>query len=103
MKYKAKKGDVIAIERLHSCHSIGFKRQEWKDWTLGRAHKVSRKGLVEQFRLGNESIFYSIDKNIRIATIADAEKRELAEKLLEKRGAESYESADALKAAILAN
>jgi hypothetical protein len=102
MTYKAKKGDVIAIEKLHSCHSIGMARTEWRDWTLGRAHKVSRKGIVEQFSLGNGGLFYSIDRTVRIATIGDDDKRAAAERLLQIKGSEPFETAEALKEAIIA-
>ena len=100
--YKCKKGDVIAIERIHSCHSIGMARTEWRDWVLGRAHKVNRKGIVEQFSVGNQTIFHAIDRNTWIATISDADKRAAAERLLAERGSDPFENADELKSAILA-
>lgn len=101
MTYQCKKGDVIAIEKIHSCHSIGMARTEWRDWTLGRAHKVTRKGIVEQFTIGNGTLFEAIDRNVRIATIAEDDKRAAAERLLAVKGSEPFETADDLKAAIL--
>jgi len=98
--YKCKKGDVIAIERLHSNHSIGKSRTEWRDWTLGRAHKVNRKGIVEQFRVGNLGMFFSIDNTIRIATIADKEQRDAAEHVLRELGHYPFDDVEDLKAAI---
>jgi hypothetical protein len=100
--YKCKKGDVIAIGITHSCHSIGMARTEWRDWSLGRAHKVNRKGIVEQFTIGNQTIFHAIDRNVMIFTIADPAKRVAAEKLLAERGSDPFEDTEALKAAILA-
>lgn len=102
MDYKCKKGDVIAIGITHSCHSIGMARTEWRDLALGRAHKVNRKGIVEQFTIGNQTIFHAIDRSVMIATISDADKRAAAEKLLAERGADPFETAEDLKSAILA-
>jgi hypothetical protein len=100
--YKPKKGDVIAIERVHSNHAIGMKRTEYRDWTLGRALRVTRKGIVEAFVLGDKGVPYTIDRNVRIATISDKNKREAAERLLKEQGAKPFDNADDLKAAILA-
>jgi hypothetical protein len=99
--YKCKKGDVIAIRMIRSCHSIGMERKEWSDWHLGRAHKVNRKGIIEQFSIGNESIFRSIDRNVFLATIADSAKREAATRLLASNGSEPFEDMETLKSAIL--
>lgn len=100
-QYKPKKGHVIAIERTHSWHSIGPTRTEWKDWILGRAHKVSRSGIVEQYSIGNSDLFYSIDRNVRIAVISEDDKRAAAERLLSIRGHQPFANADDLKSAIL--
>jgi hypothetical protein len=89
MKYKAKKGDVIAICRKPS-----------DIWTLGRAYRVTSKGLIDQFMFGNEGVFYSIDNSVRIAVIGDSDKRKAAERLLALQGGFPYNSADDLKAAI---
>jgi hypothetical protein len=89
MKYKAKKGDVIAI-----C------KKPCDIWTLGRAHRVTSKGLIDQFSFGNEGVFYSIDNTVRIAVIGDSDKREAASKLLALQGGFPYNSAEDLKAAI---
>jgi DNA helicase TIP49 (TBP-interacting protein) len=89
MKYKAKKGDVIAI-----C------KKPCDIWTLGRAHRVTSKGLIDQFIFGNEGVFYSIDNSVRIAVIGDSDKRKAAERLLALQGGNPFNSADELKSAI---
>ena len=105
MSYKVKKGDVIAVELTHSCHSIGMKRTEWKDWTLCRAARVSRKGIVEAFTIGNTDqpgTLYSVDSFTRVAFISDDVMRAAATRLLALRGYEPFETADELKDAIRA-
>jgi len=101
MTYKAKKGDVIAIERVHSCHSIGMKRTEWRDWTLGRVARASRSGAVDQFTIGDSSLVWSVDRNVRIATISDPEKRAAAERVLAIRGNAPFDTIDDIRAEIL--
>jgi hypothetical protein len=96
--YKCKKGDVIAIERLHYYHSIGKSRREWRDWALGRAHKVSKKGIVKEFTLGGMP--FPVKDGIRIATIADQEQRDAAAKVLRRLGWYGFEDVEVLKAAI---
>lgn len=101
MTYKPKKNHVIAIERAHSCHSIGMKRTEWRDIVLGRARLVNRKGIVEQFTIGNSDLAYSVDRNCRVFILSETDKREAAERLLAVRGHEPFASADELKTEIL--
>lgn len=103
--YKPKKGHVIAIERLHSNHAIGMKRTEYRDWTLGRAARVDRAGIVEAFYLGSTDqagTLWSVDRTMRVAVIADEKLRDKAERLLKTRGHQPFETADELKAAIVA-
>ena len=101
MSYKVKKNDVIAIEKTRSCHSIGMKRTEYKEWILGRARRVSRSGIVDQYTIGDTNLFYSVDATVRIAFISEDEKRNAAERVLAERGHEAFISIDDLKNAIL--
>lgn len=101
MTYKPKKNHVIAIERVHSCHSIGMERTEWRDIVLGRARMVNRNGIVEQFTIGNSDIAYSIDRNCRVFVLSGSDKREAAERLLAARGHEPFASAEELKTEIM--
>ncbi len=102
--YKPKKGHVIAIERLHSNHFLPMgRREEYRDWTLGRAARVTRAGIVEAFYLGSTDqpgTLWSVDRTTRVAVIGDDALRDKAERLLKARGHEPFESADELKAAI---
>lgn len=104
--YKPKKGHVIAIERLHSNHFLPLgKRKEYRDWTLGRAARVTRAGIVEAFYLGSTDqpgTLWSVDRTMRVAVISDDALRDKAERVLNQRGYEPFETADELKAAILA-
>lgn len=103
--YKPKKGHVIAVERVHSNHAIGMKRTEYRDWTLGRAARVTRAGIVEAFHLGSTDqpgTLWSVDRTMRVAVISDDALRDKAERVLNQRGYEPFETADELKAAILA-
>ena len=104
--YKPKTGHVIAVERLHSNHFLPLgKRQEYRDWTLGRAARVTRDGIVEAFYLGTTDqpgTLWSVDRTTRVAIISDDALRDKAERLLKQRGHDPFETADELKAAIVA-
>jgi len=104
--YKPKKGHVVAIERVHSNHFLPLgKREEYRDWTLGRAARVTRAGIVEAFYLGSTDqpgMLWSVDRTTRVAVISDDALRDKAKRLLESRGHEPFETADELKAAIVA-
>ena len=98
--YKPKKGHVVAVEFTRSYHSADMKRTEYKEWVLGRAARVNRKGVVEAFTIGSTDqpgTLYSVDWTMRVAVIGDDDMRAAADKILAARGAEPFKSADELK------
>jgi hypothetical protein len=45
--YRARKGDICAIEQRHSSHSTMFKAQRWSTWYIGRVESATREGQIK--------------------------------------------------------
>ena len=100
---KVKKGDVVAIQTKHSSNDINtMKRKEWTTFSLARAARCNRKGIVERIwkdpRGGPE---YLIDTSMRVYSISAADTQAAARTLFEAGGENTYESMAAIKEAIL--
>ena len=76
-----------------------MRRTEWKDYVLGRVASATRQGLIQTVELGGRAPAYSLDRNTRAYFISD--KQELAAAALARHGARSFDSLDAIRAAIL--
>lgn len=108
--YRARKGDVVAIERRHSSTFMHGRTERSSSWHIGRAESVARNGVVKTASadLPTESgrpfpmLFREYDRDKGCGwsalTIADARMREAAAKLVGRE----FATVEALRAAIVA-
>jgi len=100
---KVKKGDIVAVQTTRSSNDINtMKRKEWTTFSLARAARCTRNGIVTRIwkdpRGGPE---YLIDTSMQVYSISAADTQAAAKTLFEAGGENTYETMAAIKEAIL--
>lgn len=93
----AKRHDVAVLEVVHTSTDLKWKKTTWKTYELIKATKVSKGKILNYVTAsGSHGIIHS---SHRVMVIVDPDKQAAARELFGK--VESFDSLDAVKAAIL--
>lgn len=99
--FKVKRNDVIVIETRQVSTDINTgKRNEYTYYTLARAGKVTRSGVVETYVRKFSGLTYTLSVNERVICITDAAKQAAARELFAIIKDDWFGTADRLRAAI---
>jgi hypothetical protein len=101
---KVKKGDVVAVKTNHSSKDIGtMKRKAWVTFSLARAARCDRKGLVARIQMQPNGPAYMLDFfNQTVFRISDPDNQAASARLFDANGENTYPDIKAIKAAIVA-
>jgi len=100
------KGDIVAIIESHSstgAFGSGLGCSSYQTFTLGNVESASRDGIARKVQLGGNGYTSDVERNHLTVMHISPDKQPAALRVFEQISAmESFETVDALKAAILA-
>lgn len=100
---KVKKGDVVAVKTNHSSNDINtMKRKAWVTFSLARAARCDRKGLVTRIQKQPGGPDFTLDFNQTVFRISDPFNQAASARLFDANGENTYPDIEAIKAAIVA-